>query len=48
MSHKQQYEASDLDYGTESFRTAETGQNAAIVQWNSSPTASQDGLVTQR
>lgn len=23
MSHKQQYEASDLDYGVESFRTVE-------------------------
>jgi hypothetical protein len=23
MSHKQQYEASDLDYGTENFRTSE-------------------------
>lgn len=23
MSHKQQYEASDVDYGTESFRSAE-------------------------
>ena len=23
MSHKQQYEATDLDYGSESFRTSE-------------------------
>jgi hypothetical protein len=23
MSHKQQYEATDLDYGTENFRSAE-------------------------
>jgi hypothetical protein len=23
MSHKQQYEASDMDYGTEGFRTVE-------------------------
>jgi hypothetical protein len=28
MSHKQQYEASDLDYGTESFRTFERIDNA--------------------
>jgi len=28
MSHKQQYEANDLDYGTESFRTNERFDNA--------------------
>lgn len=28
MSHKQQYEASDLDYGTESFRSAERFDSA--------------------
>jgi hypothetical protein len=28
MSHKQQYEANDLDYGTESFRTNERFENA--------------------
>lgn len=28
MSHKQQYEATDLDYGTESFNTSERTQSA--------------------
>jgi len=28
MSHKQQYEASDVDYGTENFRTAERFDSA--------------------
>jgi hypothetical protein len=28
MSHKQQYEATDLDYGTENFRTAERFDSA--------------------
>jgi hypothetical protein len=28
MSHKQQYEATDLDYGTENFRTIERFENA--------------------
>lgn len=28
MSHKQQYEASDLDYGTEGFRSAERFDSA--------------------
>jgi hypothetical protein len=28
MSHKQQYEASDLEYGVESFRTFERFDNA--------------------
>ena len=27
MSHKQQYEAADLDYGTENFRTSERFDN---------------------
>lgn len=29
MSHKQQYEATDLDYGTESFRSTERSENNA-------------------
>jgi hypothetical protein len=29
MSHKQQYEATDLDYGVENFRTIERFENAA-------------------
>lgn len=28
MSHKQQYEATDLDYGTESFRSSERFDSA--------------------
>jgi len=28
MSHKQQYEATDLDYGTESFRTSDRSDNS--------------------
>jgi hypothetical protein len=28
MSHKQQYEASDLDYGVESFRTVDRADSA--------------------
>jgi hypothetical protein len=28
MSHKQQYEASDLDYGVENFRTAERSDSS--------------------
>jgi hypothetical protein len=29
MSHKQQYEASDMDYGVENFRTQERNDSAS-------------------